>query len=159
MLQIYWPPQTGSTTHLGWTRGQGCQCLLRHWSAQSRAGCSQAAAPAAGSGDTSGSHTQAEGARVGSACGILAWRGTQARGAPAHTEPVFATLNLGWDMESTGQAASCTKASVPDASLAPPCSMAWTSLKHPLGWIIPNFPSLSHLVATWAWRIPVPCLS
>lgn len=38
-------------------------------------------------------------------------------------------------------------------------SMAWTGLRCPLGWIIPNFPALSHLVAAWAWRIPVPCLS
>lgn len=53
------------------------------------------------SGDTSGSHTQAEGA-PGWAVPVGSWpgRGTQAGGSPQHTEPVFATLYLEWDTAS-----------------------------------------------------------
>lgn len=156
MLQIYWPPQTGGT----WAEqgDKGCQCLLWHW--VSRAGL--AAAKQQHQQQGQGTHLDPTHRlrEPGWAVPVGSWPAGEPRlGEPQHTEPVFATLNLRWDMGSMGRGASCTKASVPDASLAPSCSMAWTSLKHPLGWIIPNFPAFSHLVATWAWWIPVPCLS
>lgn len=73
------------------------------------------------SGDTSGSHTQAEGT-PGWAVPVGSWlgRGSQAGGIPQHTEPVFATLYFGVRHGIHGQAGSCTKASVPDAGLSPP---------------------------------------
>lgn len=80
--QIYSHPQTAGITHLGCTRAQRCQCLLWYLGEHSRAGCSQAAAPATRS---QGAHLDPSRrlSRVGSACGILALE-PRLGGAPAH---------------------------------------------------------------------------
>lgn len=157
MLQIYSHPQTEGTTHLGWTRGQWRWCLLWYLSEHSRAGAKQQHQTRE---VTSGSHTKAEGA-PGWAVPVGSWLGcgTQPGGSPWHTEPVFALCIWGetW----------CPRDRQDPAPKLLSQTLVWHHhAGYGLNWPkasprmdYSNFPALPHLVATWAWRIPVPCLS